>query len=57
MHDDVTVTKNVDATLNLLTEHEADVRDYIMMKYFVPIKQKHWEGVEVEKYWQRIAKQ
>ncbi|CAI8030368.1 L-galactose dehydrogenase [Geodia barretti] len=50
MNDDVTVGNNIAATLNPLTKHEAHVRDCIIKKYFSPLKQRHWEGVEVEKY-------
>ena len=54
MNDDVTVRKNIAATLNPLTKHEAHVRDCIIKKYFSPLKQKHWEGVEVEKYQKQL---
>ena len=54
MNDDVTVRKNIDATLNPLTTHEAHIRDYIIKKYFAPLKQKHWEGAEVKKYQQKL---
>ena len=55
MGDDVTVIKNVGATLDSLTKHEAHIRDHIMKKYFAPVKQKHWEGIEVEKYKQKLT--
>ena len=54
MIDATTVEKNVDATLNPLTKHELDVQDHIVKNYFTPIKQKHWEGVEVEKYRKKV---
>ena len=50
MNEEDIVAKNVKAALNSLTDHEAQVRDHIMQKYFVPLGLKHWEGVEVAEY-------
>jgi hypothetical protein len=55
MNEEETVIKNVDAALNQLTDHEAHVRDHIMHEYFAPLKIKHWEGLEVEKYQQNMS--
>lgn len=54
MIDAITVEQNVAAALKPLTAHELDVQDYIVKKYFFPIEQKHWEGIEVEKYMKKI---
>ena len=56
MTDEATVKHNVDATTHQLTEHETCVRDYIVQNYLIPVRVKHWEGIEVEKYRRKIAK-
>ena len=40
----------MDAVCRPLTEREREVKDYIMKHFFEPLKQKHWEGVEIQEY-------
>ncbi|XP_053681308.1 uncharacterized protein LOC128732163 [Anopheles nili] len=42
---------NLDAYLNGLSEKEAEVLDHLKESVFPKILRKHWEGVEVERYW------
>ena len=51
------VDSNIEAACLPLTEKEAEVRDYIKKTYFDPLKSKHWEGVELEKYRKEIVLQ
>ena len=50
MNEEEVLLKNLKAALNRLTEHEANVRDYILHNFFDSVGVKHWEGVEVAKY-------
>ena len=56
MNEEETLAKNMDAALNSLKEHEMQVRDYIMNKYFAPVEVKHWEGVELTKFREEMNK-
>lgn len=56
MTDEHMLAKNLRAALNPLTEHEAQVRDYILHKYFGPVGIKHWEGVEIAQYQKEMRK-
>ena len=56
MNEEETLAKNVKAVLNSLTEHEMQVRDYIMNKHFAPVEVKHWEGVELTKIHEEMNK-
>ena len=48
------VDTNVDAVLRPLTEKEREVQEEIERRFFKPLPQKHWEGVELRKYWQAM---
>lgn len=54
MNDEKTLYKNLQAALDPLTEHEICVRDHILQTYFTPMRVKHWEGVEVAKYREKL---
>ncbi|GLV38633.1 uncharacterized protein CBL_05632 [Carabus blaptoides fortunei] len=41
---------NFDVFFNGLTDHEKQVLEEINVKYFAKLKQRHWEGIEIEKY-------
>ncbi|XP_011498940.1 PREDICTED: L-galactose dehydrogenase-like [Ceratosolen solmsi marchali] len=45
---------NVDVTINGITEKEKDHIDHIKEKYLSRLSNKHWEGVELEKYWKAV---
>lgn len=50
------IEKCIDAVLQPLSEKETTVRDHIVKEYFTPLKQKHWEGVELKDYWQELKR-
>ena len=52
MNDNDMVDANIDAVLNSLSSKEKDVIDHMEQNFFRPLKQRHWEGVEVAQYWQ-----
>ena len=54
MSDTAMVDTNVDAVLRPLTEKEKEVQEEIERRFFKPLPQKHWEGVELREYWQTI---
>lgn len=54
MNDTAMLERNIDAVCRPLTEKEREVRDYVIDHYFKPLKQNHWEGVEVAQYWKQI---
>ena len=56
MNDEDTLEKNLQAALNPLGSREVKVRDYIMQHYFLPLKVKHWEGVEITAYKNKMQK-
>lgn len=56
MNEEETLAKNLNAVLNSLKGHEVQVRDYIVNKYFAPVKVKHWEGVELTKFQEEMNK-
>ncbi len=47
---------NFDAYLNGLTENEQKIYKFLMENIFsrVSDKMKHWEGIEIERYWENI---
>jgi len=47
---------NIDTALNGLTDKEEIVLQEIIAKYFEPLTARHWEGVELKKYWTAIQK-
>eukprot|EP00118_Oscarella_pearsei_P025616 m.308477 g.308477 ORF g.308477 m.308477 type:complete len:357 (+) comp44070_c0_seq1:66-1136(+) len=47
---------NLDAVAETLSPEEQRVSDYVMEKFFNPLKQKQWEGLEVKEYWEEIKK-
>ena len=54
MYDRTILNSNVDAVLRPLTDTEREVKEYIEKTYFVPLAQRHWEGVEVKEYWNTL---
>ena len=54
MNDNATLDTNLDAVCRPLTEREREVKDYVMKHFFEPLKQKHWEGVEIQEYKKKI---
>ena len=50
------VNTNVDAVLRPLTDKEEEVKEEIERSFFRPLKQRHWEGVELKEYWQAKGK-
>ena len=46
--------KNIHSTLTLLTETEKQVKAEIEERFFKPLSQRHWEGVDVERYWKEL---
>ena len=48
--------KNLDAVMRPLTDKEEKVRVYIQQKFFAPLKQPHWENIEVEQYWKELGR-
>ena len=56
MTDEETLEKNIKAALNPLGAREAKIKDFIMQHYFLPLKVKHWEGVEIAKYRHKLQK-
>ena len=51
MNDNDMVDTNIDAVLNPLNAKEKEVVDHIEEAFFCPLKQRHWEGVEIAQYW------
>ena len=51
------VDANVDAVLRPLSDKEKEVKEVIERSFFQPLKQRHWEGVELKEYWQAMAEQ
>ena len=49
-----TVDKNIKATLYPSSDKEVRIRDKIKKKFFQRLVTHHWEGIEVEKYWNTI---
>ncbi|XP_059609265.1 uncharacterized protein LOC132256746 [Phlebotomus argentipes] len=47
---------NLDVYLNGLTDKEKAVKERIIRETFANLKQTHWEGVEVSRYWSEMAK-
>lgn len=48
--------KNIDAVSQKLTDVERNCMDYILENIFKPSGNLSWEGVEVQKYWQKMNK-
>ncbi len=56
MCDQVILESNLDAVLRPLSDKEEQVKEYVEKTYFVPLSQRHWEGVETEQYWKALKK-
>ena len=56
MMDTAMVDTNVDAVLRPLTEKEREVQEEIERRFFQPLPQRHWEGVELKEYWQAMKR-
>ena len=54
MTDEAMVRANCNAVLLPLTDKEQEVKAYIEERFFKPLKIRHWEGKEVEEYWDNI---
>ena len=54
MNDDKMVDANIDAVLNPLSSKEKVVMHEMETKFFRPLKQRHWEEVEVSQYWHAL---
>ena len=50
MNDRDLIDKNIEAALCPLSLKEQTVMNEIMQQYLNPLRQKHWEGVELEQY-------
>ena len=48
--------KNIDSVLNPLTDEEREAKKYLEETFFKPLPTRHWEGLELEKYWQELKK-
>ena len=46
--------KNLDAVLQPLSMIEEEVKKELEEKFFSQLTQRHWEGIEVEKYWNTL---
>ena len=46
--------KNIQSALTSLTEREREVKDEVERRFFKPLVQQHWEGVEVGDYWRMM---
>ena len=55
MTDQAMVDANVDAVLRPLTDKEKEVQKEIERRFFKPLKQRHWEGVEIEEHRKALA--
>uniref|UniRef100_A0A1L8E136 Putative oxidoreductase n=1 Tax=Nyssomyia neivai TaxID=330878 RepID=A0A1L8E136_9DIPT len=47
---------NLDVYFNGLTDKENAIKDRIKRDIFSKLKQKHWEGIEVSRYWSEMEK-
>ena len=46
--------KNLDAVLQPLSMIEEEVKKELEEKFFSQLTQRHWEGIEIEKYWNTL---
>ena len=46
--------KNIHSALTRLTETEKQVKAEIEERFFKSLSQRHWEGVDVERYWKEL---
>uniref|UniRef100_A0A914UXL3 NADP-dependent oxidoreductase domain-containing protein n=1 Tax=Plectus sambesii TaxID=2011161 RepID=A0A914UXL3_9BILA len=53
-HNAQVVRENLEASWTDLTELEVRVRERIMRRYFDPLNNANWEGVELQKYWKKL---
>lgn len=47
------IEKCMHEVLQPLSEKETAVRDHVIAEFFMPLTQRHWEGVEVADYWKK----
>lgn len=52
--DSVMLKKNLDAVLRPLSMTEKEVKKELEEKFFSQLTQRHWEHIEVEKYWNTL---
>ena len=52
--DSVMLKKNLDAVLRPLSMTEEEVKKELEEKFFNQLTQRHWEHIEVEKYWNTL---
>uniref|UniRef100_T1IMR6 NADP-dependent oxidoreductase domain-containing protein n=1 Tax=Strigamia maritima TaxID=126957 RepID=T1IMR6_STRMM len=45
---------NLDVAINGLNELEKSVQNEILTKFFNPLTVRHWEGIEIAKYWNKL---
>jgi len=48
------IQPNIAAVSESLTPSEREVMHYVMKTFFEPLKVKHWEGVELKRYWVKM---
>lgn len=47
---------NLETYYNGLTDKEHDILNQITEMFYLKLKNKHWEGIEVERYWEAMKK-
>lgn len=50
------INMNLDVYLHGLTDKEKEIKDHIKKEIFSKLKQTHWEGIEVARYWSEMEK-
>ena len=48
--------KNIQSAFTLLTDKERELQKEVERRFFEPLKQRHWEGMEVTDYWRMMKK-